>query len=66
MDATLDQIKEVVAGYIPNLLGALAILIVGWVVAWIIAALIRSALHRTSFPFGAYASSTAAESLRAP
>jgi Conserved TM helix len=49
MDTTLDQISEVIAGYIPNLLGALAILIVGWVVAWIIAALIRSALHRTSF-----------------
>jgi Mechanosensitive ion channel, conserved TM helix len=49
MDTTLDQISQVIASYVPNLLGALAILVVGWLVARIVAALIRSGLHRTSF-----------------
>jgi hypothetical protein len=48
MDATLDQISGVIAAYVPNLIGALAILVVGWLVARIITAIMRSALHRTS------------------
>jgi hypothetical protein len=49
MNETLDQISQVIAGYVPNLLGALAILVVGWLVARIVAAVIRAGLHRTSF-----------------
>jgi hypothetical protein len=48
MDATLDQISGVIAAYVPNLIGALAILVIGWLVARIITALMRSALHRTN------------------
>jgi hypothetical protein len=43
MQDILDQIKDAV----PDALGALAILIVGSIVAWVIAALVRSALRRT-------------------
>ncbi len=49
MDTTLDQISQVIATYVPNLLGALAILVVGWLVARVVAALIRGGLRRTSF-----------------
>ena len=33
MEATLDQMRNVIGAYVPNLLGALAILIIGWLVA---------------------------------
>jgi len=42
------QTVELAGGYIPQLIGALAILIVGWVVALILAALVRSMLRRTT------------------
>ena len=47
MEATLDQMRNVVGAYVPNLLGALAILVIGWLVAWIIAAIFNAALRRT-------------------
>ena len=47
MESTLDQIRTVVGAYVPNLLGALAILVIGWLVAWIIATLLNAALRRT-------------------
>ncbi|MFQ5847438.1 MAG: mechanosensitive ion channel [Candidatus Methylomirabilales bacterium] len=47
MEEILDQITQLVGAYIPNLLGALAILIVGWLVAVGVAAGIRGGLHRT-------------------
>ncbi|MGB7946692.1 MAG: mechanosensitive ion channel [Candidatus Binatia bacterium] len=47
MEATLDQIRSVIGAYVPNLLGALAVLVIGWLVAWIIAALVSAALRRT-------------------
>jgi hypothetical protein len=44
----LEQITRLVGGYIPNLIAALAILIVGWLVALIISAIVRGVLRRTS------------------
>jgi len=49
MDTMLEQITQVIGNYVPTLLGALAILVVGWLIARAVAALIRSGLHRTSF-----------------
>jgi hypothetical protein len=46
IDVILQQIGDTIGAYIPNLLGALAILIVGWIVALIIAAIVRRALKR--------------------
>jgi hypothetical protein len=48
MEATLDDISKILAGYVPKLLGALAILVVGWLVARIIGALFSGALRRTN------------------
>jgi len=39
---------DLAQGYVPQLIGALAILIVGWIVALILAALVRSMLRRTT------------------
>ena len=47
MEATLNQMRNVIGAYVPNLLGALAILVIGWLVAWIIATLLNAALRRT-------------------
>ena len=49
MDTTFDQVSQVIGNYVPSLLGALAILIVGWLVARVIAAVVRGGLHRTNF-----------------
>ena len=43
-----DQVSQLVGGYLPNLLGALAILAIGWLVALVVAAVVRGALHRTT------------------
>ena len=43
-----DQVSQLVGGYLPNLLGALAILIIGWFVALVVAAVVRGALKRTT------------------
>ena len=42
-----QQIIQTVGAYVPNLLGALAILIIGWLAALIIAAISRSIISRT-------------------
>jgi hypothetical protein len=47
MEASMNEISKVVGTYVPNLLGALAILVIGWIAARIIAALIGAALRRT-------------------
>ena len=47
MELAFDDVSKVVASYVPNLLGALAILIVGWLVARIIGAVVVGALRRT-------------------
>lgn len=49
MEATVDQVGQVIGQYVPSLLGGLAILLVGWLVASAIAAGLRRGLHRTSF-----------------
>jgi hypothetical protein len=44
----LDQIYNALGSFNPNLFGALAILIVGWIVALIVSSIIGKALHRTA------------------
>ena len=48
MQVMLDQIIRLVGAYIPNLVGALAILIIGWLVALVVSAIVRAALRRTT------------------
>lgn len=48
MEAAFDQVSQIVSGYIPNLIGALAILVVGWLVALVLVAIVRGALRRTN------------------
>ncbi len=45
-DRVSTQITELVGGYIPNALAALAVLVIGWIVALIIAALVRGGLRK--------------------
>jgi hypothetical protein len=47
METAFEDISRVVGAYVPNLLGALAILIVGWLVARIVGAIFSAALRRT-------------------
>jgi len=48
MQVVLDQITKLAGAYIPNLIGALAILIIGWLVALVVSAIVRRALRRTT------------------
>jgi hypothetical protein len=48
MEVILDQITQLVGAYIPNLIGALAILIIGWLVALLVSVIVRRALRRTT------------------
>ena len=43
-----DQVSQLVGGYLPNLLGALGILVIGWLVALVVARVVRGALKRTT------------------
>ena len=45
MDNVIDQIGQIVGGYMPHLAGALAILIFGWLAARVVAAIVRC--HRS-------------------
>jgi len=47
MEQMLKEISESVAAYIPNLIGALAILIIGWIIALVLSAVVRSVFKRT-------------------
>jgi Mechanosensitive ion channel, conserved TM helix len=47
MENVWDRVIETVGNYVPSMLGALAILVVGWLVARIIAAGVRRVLLRT-------------------
>ncbi len=47
MQSILDQTFQSVGYYIPKLAAAIVILIVGWLLALILAAIVRSALRRT-------------------
>jgi len=44
----LEQMAQLVGGYVPNLIAALVILVVGWLVALILSAIVRGALRRTT------------------
>ena len=48
MQHIMDRVSDIVGVYLPSLVGALAILVVGWLVARIIAACVRAALRRTN------------------
>ncbi len=48
MSAFLDQLSELLSGYMPKLLLSLAILVVGWLLAVILAAFVRAMLRRTT------------------
>jgi hypothetical protein len=43
----ITQATQILGQYLPNILGAVAILVVGWLVALAIAAIVRSALRRS-------------------
>ena len=45
----LERTTELMSGFIPNLLGALGILVIGWVVALFARSIVRGALKRTTF-----------------
>lgn len=44
----LDQMTTLIGGYLPNILGAIAILVVGWIVARILSAGVRKMLRKTA------------------
>jgi hypothetical protein len=48
MQNIMDRVIEIVGAYVPSLVGALAILVLGWLVARIIAAAVRGLLRRTN------------------
>ncbi len=48
MEGIFTQITELVGSYLPNLLGAIVILVVGWMAALIISRIVRRILRRTS------------------
>lgn len=47
MQTFIDTIARILGSYLPNLLAALAILVVGWILALIVAAIVRGILRRT-------------------
>lgn len=47
MQETMDRITEMLGGNLPGLLAALAVLIVGWLLAFVSAAIVRSLMKRT-------------------
>lgn len=46
MEALMDQMTQMTGSYIPRLLGALIIIIIGWIVALAISGVVRNLLHR--------------------
>jgi len=48
MNEIWNSLVENVSAYVPNLLAALAVLVLGWILALLIAALVKSLLGRTS------------------
>ena len=48
MQGTVDNLGTAVRDFLPNLLGALAILIIGWIIALVVAAVVRRLLKRTT------------------
>lgn len=48
MDALIEQIIQLTGSYVPRLVGALAVLVLGWFIALAITAIVRSILNRTT------------------
>ena len=48
MQQLFNQITQTVGSFLPNLVAALIILIVGWLVALLVAAIVRGLLNRTT------------------
>lgn len=46
MDTIIQQITQLTGSYVPRVLGALVIIIIGWIIALLIASAIRKLLHR--------------------
>ena len=42
LQTIIEQMTNAMSGYLPNLIGAFAILVLGWLVALVISALVRS------------------------
>ena len=47
MEFNWDQLLDSLEGYLPHLLGGFAILVIGWLVALLLAAIVRGVLRRT-------------------
>ncbi len=47
MDEILNGVEEAVGPYLPRVVGAIAILIIGWIVASIVSRVVRRMLHKT-------------------
>jgi hypothetical protein len=48
MQVNVAQIKELITAYIPNLIGAIAILILGWLISLLVTAIVRAGLRHTT------------------
>jgi hypothetical protein len=49
LQTVLEQMTNSMGGYLPSLIGAFAILILGWIVALVISAIVRVVIRRTAF-----------------
>ncbi len=49
MQAFFDQIWQTVGGFVPNLIGAILVLFLGWLIALIVSAAVRAIFNRTTF-----------------
>lgn len=49
MENFINQLQATLSGYVPTLLAAVAVLIVGWIVALLIASLVKRLLGKTDF-----------------
>lgn len=48
MQETMNQIFGTMAGYIPNLIGAIAVLVIGWLIALLVSKAVRGLFSRTT------------------
>ena len=48
MDQLIEQFSPILSSYVPHLLGAMGILVVGWIVAHLLASATRGVIHRTT------------------
>ena len=48
MDNISNQFSQILGGYLPHLVGALAILVLGWLAARLVAAIVCGVLRRTN------------------